>query len=324
MCIMKAVMYHYVREGSEDLPFFRYLHFEDFKRQLDYFSKNYLLITKEQFTHSVSTGAVIENSLVLTFDDGLKDHIDVTRELVKRGLWGIFYIPTYPLISGEILDVHKIHLLIGALGGQKIFEVLINHIDDAMLSHSHVEDFRNLTYGRQNNDESTQQAKRILNYFISYDARTKILTKMMQELLGNKADLYDNFYVSHNDLKQMNDAGMMIGSHSVSHPVFSKIDPAEQRKEIRDSFAFLDSVIGKPAVKTFCYPYGGFHSFTKTTEDILQEENCLFSFNVEQRNIQSDDILNRPQALPRYDCNQFLYGEASMGLCRVGNDFNKE
>ena len=34
---MKAVMYHYIRPGVKDLPYFRYLALDDFRRQLDYF-----------------------------------------------------------------------------------------------------------------------------------------------------------------------------------------------------------------------------------------------------------------------------------------------
>ena len=38
-----------------------------------------------------------------------------------------------------------------------------------------------------------------------------------------------------------------------------------------------------------------------------------FSFNVEPRDISLDDLKNRKQALPRYDCNQFLYGKSING-----------
>ena len=35
---MKVVMYHYVREAAERLPYFRYLHIDDFAQQLDWFA----------------------------------------------------------------------------------------------------------------------------------------------------------------------------------------------------------------------------------------------------------------------------------------------
>src|SRR5688500_2043277 len=33
---MKAIMYHYIRPETKDLPFLRYLHVDDFSRQLDF------------------------------------------------------------------------------------------------------------------------------------------------------------------------------------------------------------------------------------------------------------------------------------------------
>ena len=31
--------------------------------------------------------------------------------------------------------------------------------------------------------------------------------------------------------------------------------------------------------------------------------------NVEQRDVNNNDLCNRRQAIPRYDCNQFKYGK---------------
>ena len=55
------------------------------------------------------------NSIILTFDDGLSCHYTyVFPELLKRNLWGIFFINSLPYINNKILNVHKIHLLVGS------------------------------------------------------------------------------------------------------------------------------------------------------------------------------------------------------------------
>ncbi|WP_239056401.1 hypothetical protein [Helicobacter apodemus] len=38
-----------------------------------------------------------------------------------------------------------------------------------------------------------------------------------------------------------------------------------------------------------------------------------FSFDVNYKDIALEDILHNPQALPRYDCNLFEYGQANLG-----------
>lgn len=126
-------------------------------------------------------------------------------------------------------------------------------------------------------------------------------------------EIFSNLYMSENELKEMHDNGMILGSHSVDHLVFSKLKESEQITQIKHSFDFLENLLGKLSIKSFCYPYGGYHTFTDFTEKILTEHGCNFSFNVESRDITLNDIKSRPQALPRYDCNEFDFGRASLG-----------
>ena len=71
----------------------------------------------------------------------------------------------------------------------------------------------------------------------------------------------------------------------------------------------LENMSGELGAKTFCFPYGGFHSFNDDTIEILETENVHFSFNVEHRDIVENDLKDKKQYLPRYDCNQFLFGQ---------------
>jgi hypothetical protein len=96
--------------------------------------------------------------------------------------------------------------------------------------------------------------------------------------------------------------------------VFSKLDPLTQRREIATSFNDVESVVNGVDVQTFCYPHGGFHTFTDETVAILEDIGCEFCFNVESRDISQEDVDERPQALPRYDCNEFDHGDASGSL----------
>ncbi len=305
--MLQAAMYHYVRPFNEELPFFKNLHVEDFAKQLDYFEKEFGFVSKDDFLQSFSTG-IVPKGMILTFDDGLKCHYDYAyQELKKRNLWGIFYIATAPYKTKKILDVHRIHLLLGKYSGQEIYEVLLPMVTSEMLTDQLVTEFQELTYHLQDNDDNTQLVKRILNYYISYEFRERIIDTLMEKMIPQALSTVENFYLTVSEIKEMS-ADMIIGSHTVTHPVMSKLSLKEQKTEITESFDFLNAAADLP-LKTFCYPYGGFHTFTNETEQLLTHENCLFSFNVEHRNIDSKDILNRPQALPRYDCNVFPFGK---------------
>jgi peptidoglycan/xylan/chitin deacetylase (PgdA/CDA1 family) len=303
-------MYHYVRPYNSEFPYFKNLDIEDFRKQLDYFEQNYGFVDKQHFIKSFETGE-IPKGVVLTFDDGLKCHYDyVYRELSKRGLWGIFYVATQPFIEGTFIDVHRVHVLLGRISAKEIYEHLMSLVIDEMLDKSREDEFNALSYPNQQNNNYTLLVKRMINYFITYDFREQVINLLIEHFVPGVKTIFDNYYVSPEEIKEMNEGGMIIGSHTVNHPLMSRLSKEDQTHQIINSFNYLESLTGVNSNdRTFCYPHGGFHSFSDTTESILTQEGCLYSFNVEQRDIEKNDVLNRPQALPRYDCNQFEYGQ---------------
>ncbi|MBF0251423.1 MAG: polysaccharide deacetylase family protein [Alphaproteobacteria bacterium] len=310
---MKAIMYHYVRPTPADLPFSRYLHIDDFRKQLDFFAADEGFVTREDFLAVFDGGPIPDKGVVLTFDDAIDDHYrHVLPELRLRGLWGLFYVPTGMYAGGGMLDVHRVHYLLGRHGGMAMLAELEAMVEPRMLRSDHVAEFQHKTYRSQTNDEATTEFKRMLNYFVDIEWRDRLLDRLMERFADAEVVSRD-WYMSSRDIRDMQHAGMIIGSHSISHPVFSRLPVADQEREIVGSFAYLEDVTGGLAVRTFCYPHGGFHTFTADTERLLDEHRCRFSFNVEPRDISRDDIHHRPQALPRYNCNMFPHGKARFG-----------
>jgi peptidoglycan/xylan/chitin deacetylase (PgdA/CDA1 family) len=182
-------------------------------------------------------------------------------------------------------------------------------VTDDMLTHAHVREFRTQTYKRQKNDEYVSAVKRTLNFYIGLEHRRPVMDRLLGEFGVDERAAAGEFYLREAEVRGLHEAGMIVGSHTVSHPVMSKLAPAEQDAEIRQSFERLEQATGGLAVRTFCYPYGGYHSFTPETEALLESHGCLFSFNVEPRDMDADFLTNRRQALPRYDCNAFPFGK---------------
>jgi peptidoglycan/xylan/chitin deacetylase (PgdA/CDA1 family) len=312
---MKAIMYHYVRPAPQQLPHFRYLHIDDFARQLDWFERHDHLLSRAEFDAAHETGEALDG-VVLTFDDGLADHYTfVLPMLVERGLFGIFYVCTAPLERRKLLDVHRIHLLLGRLGGQVALQRLSERLDPEMLSDAHVQGFREATYCSQDNDRATTSFKRTLNYMISYEHRERLLDQLFAEAFGSEHCAQD-FYLSADQIRELDRVGMVVGSHGINHYVFSKLPIEQQSEEISGSFDSLARLLGKP-VTTFCYPYGGPHTFTQETVSLLDGAGCQYAFAVNPREVTSADLLGNRQALPRFDCNMFPHGKASSGRTRA-------
>ncbi len=307
---MKAIMYHYVRDDDSTLSHLRYLHVEDFRKQLDYFMQNFGVVSKASFLEALE-GGPLPDGVVLTFDDGFVDHHRfVLPELERRGLWGIFYIPTGPLQDKRLLDVHRVHLLLGRFGGEQVAEVLKDMLDTTMLRHDRRDEFERTTYLRQKNTVPELFVKRVLNYFVNPDCRSLLTGMLMDHFFAvRESEILSGIYMNDGQIKDLAEAGMMIGSHTVNHPVMSSIAAEKQEWEIFTSFATLERIVGTLNPRTFCYPYGGVSTFTEETERLLHNHDVAFSFAVEPRDMTLQDLRHRPQALPRYDCNQFPHGQ---------------
>ncbi len=312
---MKAVMYHYIRPDVSKPPYdYYHLSLEDFRAQLDFFEEEFGFVESKAFLESFKKPCELPEGVVLTFDDGLIDHYEwVLPELKQRDLWGIFYVSTQPLTGNRALDVHRIHNLIGTTDAQRVLDRLESVVEERMIADKHRNEFQKHTYIKQDNADSVTKVKRLLNYYISYEHRSSILSKLTSTFPEAEIGV-NEYYMTEGQLKELQESGMILGSHSVSHRVFSTLSDTEQRKEIGNSFEFLDSNLGELTPRTFCYPYGGDHTYNQETIQILDELGCQWSFNVESRDVTKADVVESPQQLPRYDCTEFPHGKATHGL----------
>ena len=302
---MINVMYHYVRPNDNNHPYFNNLDLQPphlgLRFCLDFFQKKYGFLSKDQYIESVKS---LKNNkgVVLTFDDGFKDHYKyVLPELKKRNLWGIFYIPTGVYNKREVLGVHRVHFLKGKFGATTILKHLKYMVDDYMLDDSKIEDFDKEIYQSHNYEKSEKQLRRLLNYYIKYDYRDIVLNNLMSTFFDEDA-LFDDLYLSKKEIISLKNNGNIIGSHTVNHKVLSRLTFFEQFKEIKTSFDFLDGMLNQE-YRSFCYPYGYKSSYNEDTIKILKklkvDDACIFD-----NKLQNDNYNNLE--LSRIDCNNFI------------------
>jgi len=298
---MINIMYHYVRPVSKVYPNLNILDIEIFKRQLDYFEKEYGFLSKRDYQDAVRKGKN-PKGVVLTFDDGFKDHFKfVLPELKKRGLWGIFYVSTGIYQSNELLGVHRVHFLKGKYGSRVILKEALKYIDASMHDHNTIDEFDKEIYAAKNYNEDEKKLRRLFNYYVSYKYRDIILKKLMTKFF-DEAKLFSEVYLSIEEIQELVLAGNIVGSHTVSHRVLSRLSYQEQFDEIKDSFDFIESIVSQD-YKSFCYPYGFSSSYNLSSLKILDELNindaCVFDNKAQHNDIKKHE-------LSRIDCNQFL------------------
>ena len=82
-------------------------------------------------------------------------------------------------------------------------------------------------------------------------------------------------------LREMEAAGIEIGSHTVTHPVLTRVAPDRLRRELEQSRGRLEDMLGHP-VTLFCYPNG---AYDRTVRDAVARAGYRLA-------VTSDDGLN--------------------------------
>jgi len=75
-------------------------------------------------------------------------------------------------------------------------------------------------------------------------------------------------------IKELHSLGFEIGSHSLTHPYLSKIDPQKAWEEIYTSKVILEDKLGTE-IKAFCYPYG---DYSQQVRDMVQRAGYSIAF----------------------------------------------
>ena len=322
---ISALMYHYVRPTMEAPPYgYYHLPLESFRSQLDHLQAEYDLLSKERFFACVrGERTPPEDAAVLTFDDGLKDHHRwVLPELERRDLWGVFFVPTGPLVDGRRLPVHRIHTLAGAVPGDRLVERLLSVLREEGVFDPDAGEEEDM-YGDRETPEQVRTFKRILNQEVPYRALDGVLDRLEASFpdAGVAVDT-EELYLTADEVADLDDAGMTVGAHSISHRILSRLPDDEQRAEIVDSKDYLESLTDGP-VRAFAYPYGTPGTYDDETVRIVEEEFDA-AFTTEERVATAEALEHRPLRLPRFDCTAFPHGESREGLPEVARGTEHE
>lgn len=307
---MKCIMYHYVRQYDGNFPNLKFLSTDDFTSQLNFLQKNYSIMKKSEFIQLINGEPIVnlENKVLLTFDDATKCHYsNVFQKLHEKGLFGIFFAATRPLIKHKLLDVHRIQLLTARFDASDLLNNLHEICETENIKYKVNEILDSKAYSKQNNKPDIISFKKVLNYFMKPEDRESVL-----DYLWSKLDLsmpVEEFYASIDELNEMESMGMLIGGHTVNHNLMSKLSSKRQYDEIHDCFDYLESEL-RIKHRVYCHPFGGFHSFNEKTLCHLNNLDVDCAFNYESVDIYERDFCDQKYSLPRYNCNEFPYGKA--------------
>ena len=282
-------MYHYVRDGAR-------VHARttaELDAQLDHIAANYTVIGLDD----VRSRAWPDDACLLTFDDGLVEHLDVVAPaLLRRGLTGVFGAPGAPVLERRVLDVQKSQFVLAASHdhetlARRIFE-LHPEGDEADLR-------RRWTQPHRYDPPQTVLVKRLLQDGLPEEARGRILDALFAELVSDDERAFaDSLYLDLDGVRELARLGMELAGHGWEHRRLALLDEEAQRAEIDGSLRLLEAALGeRPRDWTMCFAYG---SRNESSLRLLRERGCALGLTTEPRVATLDDDLLQ---LPRLDTN---------------------
>jgi len=300
----KIIMYHYIRDYSKEFPFFNFLQKDNFLKQINYFQKKNILNLNQSFNDFLNS----KNKILLSFDDGIKDHYFVFKKLLRFNLKGIFFVSSYPLIKKDFLGTHKIHLILGKFQLNQIMKAFEKFKIEINFEKIKIKD---KNYQLKNTKNINERKKILIKIFLNYYLKKndKMINKLFNYFFSKKKQkkIFDKFYLNQTQIKEMHKAGMIIGGHTYSHKLLTNLNYKDQKYEIEKNINHLSKLLSKK-LDSFAYPYGGVLSFNKKTIKILKDKKIQFSFTSEDKYIAN---LKVNHDIPRFNCNKFKFGQIS-------------
>ena len=311
---VNIVAYHYIREIKKSkFPNLKGIEYNLFKKQIKFYKEKFNIISVDDLIEILNKKRKYKKPcLLLTFDDGYKDHYKyVFPLLVKEKIKGCFY-PPVDILKGKVLDVNKIHFILEKcqdttllfntlkLYLKKKYNFDINKKKLKKInSNSRINSSSILEY----DDASTILIKKLLQKYLPADIRKNACNYLFKKFV--KIDLKKfskKLYLNLKQIKEMDKAGMHIGCHGVNHIRWETWSFKRQLNEIQKSKKFFEQK--KINIKNFsvCYPWG---SYNHNSPKVLKKLNIKFGLTSDYGNFKANQKTN-PYKLPRFDANDFL------------------
>ncbi len=303
-----VIMYHYVRPIKKSkFKNLKGLEYDLFKEQICYLKSKFNILDVNDFYEILRTKKIPKKpSILLTFDDGYKDHYDyVYPYLFKNKISGVFYPPIQILNKNKkVLEVNKIHLI---LEKQKNVNLLL---DDLFL---YLKKYDNKIYKKVSNtkistfsrfdDKETILFKKILQTYLPLKLRTKIIDYLFKKFTDLiEEDVFSELYINIDEMKKMQKDQMFFGSHGYNHIRWNFISNSEISNEIAKSINFFKKHGLFNENFSVSYPYGGYN---KKVLNTIKKYDIKFCLTTETDSINKSNI-NKLFSLPRFDTNDFL------------------
>lgn len=299
--------YHYVEESAQyDYPGIHPITFTQLEEQLDIASSYFDIIRPAKLVEYFESKSFPERPLLLiTFDDGLRNHRQVAEEVLEpRGIKAVFFVSTMPLTDNIPATTHLIHWLRATTSPNQFSKEIKDNMQslwDPILNDATIRHEACSTYVNDDPDNA------ILKYFLSFILSDKQARPLIEAMLLSRSksnsEFVDEWYMSTMDLLELSKQGHLVGGHGHTHTFLSRLDFDQQVYELTLSKKILEEITGS-ACQWIAYPGGTDKALPENLDHLLHKSGYECGFTMLSGWVEKS---TNKVAINRVRCND-LYG----------------
>lgn len=210
-----------------------------FERLMKLVARAFNVLSLPEAARRLAAAELSPRALAITFDDGYADNFDIALPILAR-----LGLPATVFVSTGFLDG-------GRMWNDTVIECLRRTPRETLDLGDH--GLPNVPIGT--GPERRAVIDRLLSRikYLSLREREDAIRKL-HTACGEPA-LPSTLMMSSEQVRGLRAAGMVIGAHTVNHPILCRLDDDEAEREIADSRKQLETLIDDP-VALFAYPNG--------------------------------------------------------------------
>lgn len=238
--------------------------FPIFKRQIAFIKQHFEVMPTSVLIQKLQDGGLERSSAAIHFDDGFSSYNDLALPFLREQNIPSTVLLINSVVDGDVPIRNKIAFCINMGEEKKLKKLIQSCISEDIDSPMSLAEMQTTQFLAWIKGNITLEMENVINEVFNSCIKQH---KEPSPFMGEKV------------VRMLNDdVSVEIGSHTINHPMLSRLSEGEQRKEIIDGHIKLEEFLGYK-LEFFAYPHGGKVHFNEDSRRIIKESKRLTSFS---------------------------------------------
>ena len=292
-----VVNYHYIVEESYGYTKGIYpVSLPDLEVQIHEISKIFSFVSLSDVITFFESGKFPDRpSVLITFDDGLKEQMLAYEYLINVGVPAVFFVNTSSA-EGKLQVVHKIHYLLSQVSTRDIYHEISKNIPGLESDDINENVLEKYKYGGL----VENKLKWVFNFYLNIVETDRLLNDLYKYFNLDAKKYAKHLYMDSNDIKKIA-LSNQLGTHSHSHIPLGMYKREDILEDINTSIKYFKHIgIQKPLA--ISYPYGDQRAISDDLFNVAEDLGMKLGLTM-NRGINLFDTQIQPLQLKRITCN---------------------